>query len=388
MEVHSIRLKNYRNIRDAEISFSDGINVIQGMNAQGKTNLLEAVMLMSLGRSFRRSPDSELITRGESYADVSMDFSDSLRRQNIEIVFSGGKTRRVTQNRVPIGRMSQLIGAFRAVLFCPGHLSIVQDGPAARRSFVDVALSSLDRAYMSELQRYSRILTERSALLKQLSASPSAFGELSMALDALSYQLSESAAKITVRRAEYIDGISRYVKRFFSEMTADSPEVPSLVYISSSLSKKAKDPYPESPGEEASGIRKADIFMIRDCLYEKLTAAREREIFLGTTIYGVHKDDIEIRLDSLPARNFASQGQQRSLALSMKLAEGEMSREITGECPVYLLDDMLSELDSKRRSFVLSGFEGRQVLITTCEDIPDVMSSSCRIIRAEAGNFT
>lgn len=387
MEVHSIRLKNYRNIRDAEISFSDGINVIQGMNAQGKTNLLEAVMLMSLGRSFRRSPDSELITRGESCASVSMDFSDTVRRQNIEIVFSGGKTRRVTQNRVPIGRMSQIIGAFRAVMFCPAHLSIVQDGPAARRSFIDVALSSLDRAYMSELQRYSRILSERSALLKQISASPSS-GQLSMALDALSFQLAESAANITVRRAEYIEGISRYVKRFFSEMTADSPEVPSLVYISSSLGKKSQDSNPEGSGEPALGICETDVFMIRDCLYEKLMAAREREIFLGTTLYGVHKDDIEIRLDSLPARNFASQGQQRSLALSMKLAEGEMSREATGECPVFLLDDMLSELDSKRRSFILRGIEGRQVLITTCESLPDILSDSCKVIHADAGNFT
>lgn len=383
MLIHWIKLENYRNIREAEIFFGEGINVVEGLNAQGKTNLLEAICFMSLGRSFRRAPDSELIMQGEKYAHMTAEFSDYLRKQQLDVILSEGKTRKITQNRVPLTKMSQLIGVFRAVIFCPSHLSIVKEGPAARRSFIDVALSQLDRGYLTELQRYTKILGERAALLKMMNV-PSPDPGFEFTLDTLTEQLCESASIITVKRANYVKEISEAVKDFFSDMTGNSqsPERPSLTYASSSFKRHGEG------SVEVEDLGKSDEATIKKELYDKLLSMRGREIFAGATLYGPHKDDIEIKLNGLSARNFASQGQQRSLALALKLAEGEMSRRVTGESPVYLLDDMLSELDSRRRDYIVCGIKDRQVIITTCEDTgADKVGNFVRI-RAEKGNFT
>lgn len=395
MKIDSISLENYRNIEHAELEFSDGVNVIEGLNAQGKTNMLEAVYYMSLGRSFRRAPDIELIRRGESRARAAVKFTDSVRSQTLELEFfsdRGRATRHVRHNRVPVRRMSEMIGAFRSVLFCPDHLSIVKDGPAVRRNWIDVALSQLDPSYMYELKKYYKILAERNTLIKSCRQG-GADRTFRDTIGMWSEQLAESGAELTLRRVAYLDRISKYVDGFFSDMTRDaggnSTEQIGLSYASSSFPKAgARSADAEEDGESVEIGAAESKNAVRESLYRLLMSRHDREIAVGSTLFGIHKDDIKIKINGSAARNFASQGQQRSIALALKLAEGELSAEYTGESPVFLLDDMLSELDTRRREYILNELGGRQVLITTCESIRGLVGAgNVRRIGAESGRF-
>ena len=391
MNIDSISLENYRNIERAEIEFSRGVNVIEGLNAQGKTNMLEAVYYMSLGRSFRRAPDSELIKIGESRASAAISFTDSVRPQtmDMEFILDRGRTvRKARLNRVPIQKMSEIVGVFRSVLFCPNHLSIVKDGPAVRRNWIDVALSQLDASYMHELKRYCKILAERNTLIKNCR-----FGGADRTFEDTvgmwSEQLAESGAEITLKRLEYLKRISKHVDRFFFEMTGETSraEKIDISYVSSSV-LGGKDQLGD--GEGGAEIDAAESKnAVKESLYKLLMSRHEREIALGSTLFGIHKDDIKIKINGSAARNFASQGQQRSIALALKLAEGELSTEYTGESPVFLLDDMLSELDTRRREYILNELGERQVIITTCESIESLSGvGNVRRIAAEGGRFS
>lgn len=433
MKIKKFKAENFRNIENCSVDFSDGVNVIEGMNAQGKTNLLEAVYFMSSGRSFRRASDPDMIMKDKKYSKISIEFSDSCReKQTIEVEFFGDKMRKVYKNRVPIGRMSELIGTFRAVLFCPEHISIVRDGPAVRRGFIDSAISQLDRSYMYELQKYAKILSERNALIKNCRI-PGGDRFFAETIDAWSKQLAESAAEITSKRIEYTERISEYVEKFFVEMNENvgADEKPEIFYVSSAYppgaslefhrngayschetSSKSESESSESPELPVSSEKKQDEISKKIELVEKfdkktlekrycelLMGAHDREIAAGSTLFGCHKDDIEIRLNGLSARNFASQGQQRSLALAIKLAEGAVSGDVSGEYPVFLLDDLLSELDFRRKAYILREVRGRQVIITTCETIAGQGSFSenefsektlpqFKIIHAHHGEFS
>ncbi len=395
MNIDSISLENYRNIEHAEIEFSKGVNVIEGLNAQGKTNMLEAVYYMSLGRSFRRAPDSELIKIGESRALARIAFTDNVRPQTLDMEFisdRGRTVRRVRLNRVPISKMSEIVGVFRSVLFCPNHLSIVKDGPAVRRNWIDVALSQLDASYMHELKRYHKILAERNTLIKncRFGGADRTFKDT---VGMWSEQLAESGAEITLKRIEYLRRISKYVDRFFLEMTGESAraEKIDLSYISSSFSRGADRSADGDDGcDGGAEIDAAESKnAVKESLYKLLMSRHDREIAFGSTLFGIHKDDIKIKINGSAARNFASQGQQRSIALALKLAEGELSTEYTGESPVFLLDDMLSELDTRRREYILNELGERQVIITTCEGIESLSGvGNVRRIAAESGRFS
>lgn len=393
MNIDSISLENYRNIEHAEIEFSPGVNVIEGLNAQGKTNMLEAVYYMSLGRSFRKVPDSELIKIGESRASAAISFKDSVRLQTMDMEFisdRGRTVRRVRLNRVPISKMSEIVGVFRSVLFCPNHLSIVKDGPAVRRNWIDVALSQLDTSYMHELKRYYKILAERNTLIKncRFGGADRTFNDT---VGMWSEQLAESGAEITLRRLKYLERISKHIDRFFFEMTGETSraEKIDISYISSSVFHE-KDRLGDDGGDGGAEIDAAESKnVIKESLYNRLMSRHDREIALGSTLFGIHKDDIKIKINGSAARNFASQGQQRSIALALKLAEGELSTEYTGESPVFLLDDMLSELDTRRREYILNELGERQVIITTCESIESLSGvDNVRRIAAESGRFS
>ena len=166
MECNKIKIRNFRNIEEAEIEFDGGVNILVGDNAQGKTNLLEAISFTALGKSFRTSHEEELIRFGEEFAEVSMDFTDSVRRQNITVRMMTGHRRRIEQNGIKVGRLSDVVGAFRTVLFCPEHLSVVKEGPAMRRAYLDIAISQLRPLYISSLQRYNKILKQRNKLIR------------------------------------------------------------------------------------------------------------------------------------------------------------------------------------------------------------------------------
>ena len=351
------------------MTFSEGVNILYGNNAQGKTNLLEAIYFSALGKSFRKKITGEdLIRFGCQDAEISLDFSDSLRKQNLTSVLSRGKQRRVQLNRIRLERLSEALGAFRTVLFCPEHLSLVKGGPEERRAFLDVAISQLRPLYTKSLQRYNQIKEERNRLLKTAYLDREAFNAT---IDTWSDQLAAEGAQIARLRSWYIRELNDLVKDCFADMT-DGTEVPALRYAGSAGL---------SP-EEYERVKPTE-----ERFRELLSGSVEREIQLGSTQYGIHKDEIAITLDGKPAY-FGSQGQCRSLALAMKLAEGEICRRESGECPVYLLDDVVSELDPMRRSYLFRQIKDKQVIITSCETLEgEALYGVPRRIRVENGNF-
>ena len=258
------------------------------------------------------------------------------------------------------------------MLFCPEHLAIVKAGPAERRAFLDVAICQLKPMYLKSLQRFQKILTQRNALLKQLADGEGDFALLGI----LSEQLARECAFIYRTRADYIERLDAFVKRFFAELSADggegADEIPSLRYVNSlKLSERL---------EEAEA---------QERYLERLTTGTAREIAAGATLWGVHKDDIRITLNGRPARLYASQGQQRSLALAMKLAEGWVSAlESGGDMPVFLFDDVLSELDVHRRDYLVSEMRGRQVIMTACDPSAADFGERIHLIRVHGGRYS
>ena len=371
MVCKSIRIENFRNIGEAEVHFSPGVNVLYGDNAQGKTNLLEAVYFTALGKSFRPAREAELIRFGAEGCRILNTFSDSLRTQTLSYRLSGGRGRRlVEQNGVRVTRMSDMVGAFRVVLFCPEHLSLIQGGPELRRGYLNVALSQLRPVYLRALQRYNQILKERNSLLRR---APEDMATFRATEPMWSAQLAHEAALIAAMRDVYISRVNRLVAACFSDMTEDG-EVPELTYVNSL---------------GLTGEALADRADVEARYLSLLSTRHDREIGAGATLWGIHKDDIAVTLNGRPARQFASQGQQRSLALAMKLAEGEISaQESGGDRPVFLFDDVLSELDSRRRAYLMGELEGRQVIMTTCDpSASGIAADRVHTIRVVAGRY-
>lgn len=343
-----IEYTDFRNIENEAIDFSPGTTILYGRNAQGKTNMLEGVYLFAQGKSHRAGRDSELIRFGADFAKLSMIYEADGRENTLSLTIEGGRHKIPYKNGVKLDRLSEMIGNFRAVLFSPEHLSIVKGAPSERRSFLDVAISQLRPVYMRTLQRYNTILLQRNALLKSMKGKYSESSASS--LEAWSEQLSEYAARVAVVRADYASKLSGIASELYSDMTGSREEIEIIYHGSSRI-----------------GGDYGDEKRVREIYRRQLTSNTEREILLGSTQYGVHKDDVDIMLNGREAKFFASQGQQRSIVLTMKLAEGEYSKRQTGEYPVFLLDDILSELDPARRSYVVSGIKDRQVIITSCD---------------------
>ena len=364
MECKKVQIKNFRNIEEAELVFDPGINLLVGENAEGKTNLLEAIGFSAIGKSFRTNHEEDLIKFGAETAEISLDFCDSLREQNITVRMMPGRRRRIEHNHVKATRISDVVGLFRTVLFCPEHLALVKEGPGERRNFLDVALSQLYPVYLKSLQRYNQILKQRNQLIRDYEKDPVSFDST---IELWSAQLAKEAATIAFYREEYVRLANERVKEYFLEMTKGK-EIPELIYEGSSKSDSYRD----------KEIVEKEYFAL-------LSEHHDREIGAGCTLYGIHKDDIEILLNGKSARLFASQGQQRSLSLALKLAEGDLSARVSGEIPVFLFDDVFSELDKNRREYLSSKLSGKQVIITTCEPLGKV-KGKCFLVKG--GSYT
>ena len=276
--------------------------------------------------------------------------------------------------------MSDMVGAFRVVLFCPEHLSLIQGGPELRRNYLNVALSQLRPLYLRALQRYNRILKERNALLKRAGEDMATF----RATEPLwSAQLAHEAATVTVHRARYIRQVEEHVRACFADMMKryeGASELPELTYV------------PTLGGEwlDSHGGPAAleDAALLEERYLELLSTRHDREMGAGATLWGIHKDDLRISLNGRPARLYASQGQQRSLALAMKLAEGWVSAlECGGDMPVFLFDDVLSELDVHRRDYLVHEMQGRQVIMTACDPAAAAFGGHINLIRVSGGSY-
>ncbi len=366
MICRAIHVENFRNIDIADVEFSSGVNILIGNNAQGKTNLLEAIYVTSLGRSFRAQSDADMIKFGQDSAYIKNSYSDTLRDMDISIrIFSGRKQKRIEHNRVKISKMSEIVGAFKVVLFSPEHLSIVKAGPSERRSYLDVAISQIKPMYIKALQSYNQVLKERNSLIKIAEEDRTAFDST---IDIWSEQLATLSAQITEYRINYLKLAKSYIERCFYEMTGDC-ERPTLKYVSSA-------------GVDTENF---DIDECRNKYRELYFSRHDREIGAGATLWGIHKDDIEIELNGKGARFYCSQGQQRSIALAMKLAEGEIIKDISGgDYPVFLLDDVFSELDFRRREYLTRNISDKQVIVTCCEKL-DI--DGANVITVENGKY-
>lgn len=367
MNCTKISVRNFRNIEQAEVSFSPEVNVLVGANAQGKTNLLEALFYPSAGRSFRGAHMNEMIRFGQPFAELTLDYHDSCRSQTIGVKIFRDRQKQIEKNGMRIDKLSEMVGSFRSVLFCPEHLSLIKDGPAGRRGYLDLAISRLYPMYLYSLQQYNYLLRQRNALLKTAYTNRGVFDAT---IELWSMRLAHEAAKISAARLSFIKRISGHISDCFTEMTGEA-EIPTVYYHGSS-------------GQDSEAY--ADKDLTEQTYFRLLMSSHEKEIAMGSTLWGIHKDDLDIRLNGKSAKIYGSQGQQRSLALAMKLAEGEITKEEFKDYPVFLFDDVLSELDGSRREYLLHKIEGKQVIMTGCD--PNLLSESIGVRRILVNNGT
>jgi DNA replication and repair protein RecF len=346
MIINSVRLENFRNYSEETVELSPGINVLTGRNAQGKTNFLEGIFLLSCGHGFRTRLDSELIAFGRDRAAVSGSVFSAGREQKIEIGLNRGARKSIFINGVR-RTASELSGFLRVVLFCPDDLNMIKDGAKARRRFMDMAIAQLRPSYAALISEYTRLYEHKKRILCDWREKPA----LLNALDDFSDGLCRCGAQILRYRAAFVRRLTEAAVPIHAAFSGNG-EVLALAYRTVGTVN--------------------DLLASPQALYSALSghqkAHRQAELASGGVLSGIHKDDLEIQIDGQDARLYASQGQTRTAALSLKMAEREISLEDTKECPILLLDDVLSELDEKRREFVLNCIGGGQTLISCCED--------------------
>lgn len=344
MKITRLQFEGFRNLKDSFIEPCDGVNIIYGNNAQGKTNLLECIWLFTGGHSFRGARHRELVSFERENAKIKMSFYAQQRDQRAEIDISGGK-REVTINGVRKSSPSEIIGRFCAIVFSPEHLTFVKSGPGERRRFMDGAICQIKPRYAAVLARYNQTLGQRNALLKEIRFRP----ELKDTLSIWNERLAYFGAHICTERLAYIKKLRKYAARFHDGISRGTEEFD--VKYSSTWG-----------GNEDSTINE-----IQEKLNDVLTANYKTDFHGGFTGNGPHRDDIDILINGKRAKIYGSQGQQRSAVLSLKLAEAEILKNSIGEKPVILLDDVLSELDPYRQDFLINEINGWQVFITCCE---------------------
>ncbi len=346
MYIRSLHLKNFRNYESVNIEFKKDINVIYGDNAQGKTNILEAIILCSLARSHRTSKDFELIKIGKDAYSVKLDFLRGEAHKEIEIVYSREEKRKIRVNEIPLKRIASLIGQLNAVMFSPEDMLMIKEGPSERRRFIDIALSQLRPAYFYDLQQYIKVLTQRNNLLKEMELKKS----LVDTLEVWNQSIADMGSRIIKARKEFVGILSKRAEENHLKIT-NGQERLSIQYV------------PSISGIEDYG----DLNSIRKAFKRNLQSVMRREILKKTTLVGPQRDEYEYLVNQQSLKNYGSQGQQRTAVLSVKLSEIDIIKDEIGESPVLLLDDVMSELDNKRQEYLFKNLMGIQVFITCTE---------------------
>lgn len=336
MHIKNLNLKNFRNYSDERIEFSDKLNVVYGKNAQGKTNCAEAVYYLCTGTSPRAKRDKQLIRRGAEYAEISAEAEGRYGKLEMYAkIFETGREIRINGNK--ISRNADILGNLFSVFFSPQELRLIQDGPDERRRFLNVFISQLSRPYYVALVRYNRVLEQRNNLLKD--KNPDTVYEL---LPVWDEELSKYAAVIACRRAEFLKELAPRAAEIHSRLTEGAEQLKI------------------TPEKRYAGSEEE----IKNKIFAELSDNYERDLRLGFTASGPHRDDLSIEINGADAKSYASQGQTRTAALSLKLAEVEIFKEVSGEYPVLVLDDVLSELDLPRRKKLLGYTQNLQAIIT------------------------
>ena len=357
MKIKRLTLNNFRNYGAEDISFGNGTNVIYGNNAQGKTNILEAVYLFCQGRSYRTRTDAELITFGEQYARVQMEFEDAERSHKAFMQLDRSGRKLIKVNNVQIKKLSRLMSYFNAVLFSPEDLELVKGSPGVRRRFMDASMSQLYPAYLLSLMTYHKALAQKNSLLKDLKRRGRAGDDT---LSVWNAALAEEGARLMQYRSAFVEKINTLSGAVADEISGEKTEL-----------------------KYQSGINISEY--TTQAYYDYLQAHTAYETELGASRFGIQRDDISVMMNGKDARLFSSQGQQRTAALAMKIAEADYINGVRGEYPVLLLDDIMSELDINRRRYLWDRIKDRQVLLT-CTDMETVKDSGTYVFYVENGS--
>lgn len=347
MQIEELKLKNFRNYRELTLHPHPGVNLFFGRNGSGKTNLLEAIHYCSLGRSHRTSNDATTVKNGEAFALTSVSIQNMLGHREIAVRFHPDEVQKKTIliDQKKISKFSDMMGCLRCVIFSPEDLGLIREGPSMRRRYLDMMISQINRGYFIALQQYRTGMDQRNAVIRNLRTNGG--GNLSI-LSAFEETMAEPAAVIIRERRKIISILSEIATETYQRIS-DTEEVFRLAYHS-------------SVKEESD---------IAGTLCRLLRENREDDIRMGLTSVGPHRDDLNLTLNKNPMKQYASQGQVRTGALSMKLSQMKILRDLSGEEPVLLLDDVMSELDRKRRSCLIGEINGFQTFIT-CADRDDV----------------
>lgn len=364
MRVKTLEIQNFRNIESMRLEPDEGVNIIYGENAQGKTNLLEAIWMFTGMRSFRSAKEKDFIRFSQDKAKLVMDYDNDVRDQTAELDIAEKKI--LTLGGVKKSSPSAMIGEFLGIIFSPGHLELVQGGPSERRRFLNQALCQLKPNYARRLQEFQKILQERNVLLKDLKYHM----ELLDTLDIWDERFASFSAFLIRERLQYIELLKPHLKEFYSGISGGKEDI-DIVYHTD---------FPIT-GSDASAWKAPFL----NCLQ----LHREEDMMTGYTTVGPHRDDMEITLNGISVKSFGSQGQQRSCALSLKMAEAAVIRQITGKQPVMLLDDVMSELDNSRQDYILNHIDGWQVFLTCCEpsEILRTKSETGKFIEIQGGKI-
>ncbi len=350
MYINKIKLENFRNLDDCELEISNGVNIIYGNNAQGKTNFLEAFWLFTGGHSFRGNKDFELIKlqngKNLKKASLKANFVSGERDQWAILNIEKGKRNSVI-NGIEKKTGSALVGKICAVIFSPEHLSLIKDGPSNRRNFIDGAICQINPSYTKILYRYNRTLGQRNALLKEIAKNPA----FESSLDVWDEYLIKYGMEIIKKRIKYIKSLSPFVLDIYKGISESKEEL-TINYSPLGISKELIENKEE----------------IEKYYFESVKKARMSDIRQSVTSVGPHRDDINIYINDFLARTYGSQGQQRSAVLALKLGEADVLEKNIGEEPIILLDDVMSELDNFRQNYILNHLKKRQIFISCCNE--------------------
>ncbi|MDY4669066.1 MAG: DNA replication/repair protein RecF [Oliverpabstia sp.] len=356
MYIESLELKNYRNYEYLCIDFDRGTNILFGDNAQGKTNILEAVYLAGTTKSHRGSKDKELIRFEQDESHIRMFVNKDGVSHKIDMHLKKNKSKGIAVDGIPIKKASQLFGIVNLVFFSPEDLNIIKNGPSERRRFMDLELCQLHRIYLQDLSDYNRILNQRNKLLKDIAFSP----RLEETLDVWDMQLVNYGKKIISLRKEFLHDLNEIIFDIHKNLTGGKEEL----------------------------ILEYEPDVEEEAFAEKLLKTREKDLRFKMSSTGPHRDDFCVKVNGIDIRKFGSQGQQRTAALSLKMSEIYLVRKIIKEYPVLLLDDVLSELDSSRQNYLLQSIHEIQTMIT-CTGLDEFIQNQFsinRVFRVIDGN--
>lgn len=346
MIVKSIKLKDYRNFKHLEVDFNNVLNVFIGDNGQGKTNLLESIYLCSIGSTFRLNSVNDLIYFKEKISSIELTLNKGGYDRKITILLNKNQNKSIKINGVKLDKSSELIGVLNNVIFTPDDLKIIKGSPVERRKFINIDISQIKPKYKYLLKNYKKVTTQRNNLLKDISLNKAKRDVLPVWND----YLINIGTEIICYRQEYVSELSKYSSKIYQEISGNKEKL--------SLSYKC----------DIGNIENLTKNDIKSMFEQKINKNINYEIQRGVSLYGPHKDDLIIKINNKDFKYFGSQGQQRSAVLSMKLAEIEIMKNETGEYPVLLLDDVLSELDNNRKKYLINYIKNIQTIITSTDD--------------------